>query len=188
MNQVETNKEEEIKSRQQLNKLSDEPLRLRKGQNKQNSDWAIEDKNQFLSTRLTMAVKPLFAGKVTQLVDDYHPNHPNKEDKLERRADQRIADASSDLFKSPFHGLFSNRMPVYRDFHLPNAEELARTPRLSSSKAGNPSENSFLCEECGNPMENPLRLVAKTPPRWIEALATLSPDQVCLCDLKPQLL
>ena len=94
-----------------------------------------------------------------------------KEEKLERRDDTRIADVTSDLSKSPFKGLFS-RMPAYTDFLLPNAEELSRTPRHSSSDA------SDLTEDPGAGQS-----ATKTPPRWNDALATLSPDQVLLTSL-----
>ena len=169
MNLLETKKEEKIKSRQQLNKLPDESLRHWKSQNKQKSQAIVDKKQaeQFLSARRTTKVKPLFAGNVTQLVD-YHPYHPVKEEKLEGRDNTRDADKTSDLFKSFFKDLFSSKMPSYSDFLLPNAEELARTPRhYTSSEAGDPTENT-----------RPLKLTGKTPPHWIEDLATLSPDQV----------
>ena len=119
----------ESKSRQQLNKLPDESLRHWKRQNKQNSRVIVNKSEEFLPTRRDMmTVKPLFARNAAQLVDydGFHPQYLTKEEKLERR----IADVKSDLFESPFKGLFS-RMPAYTDFLLPNAEELGRTPRHS---------------------------------------------------------
>ena len=170
-NFVEKKKEEtvESKSRKQLNKLPDESLRRWENQNRQNRG-RVEKKQdeQFLSTRRRMTKKPLFASDVTQLVDydGFHPHYSTKEEKLERRDDARIADATSNLFKSPFKGLFS-RVPAFTDFLLPNAEELARTPRHSNSDAGDPTEDPRAGQ-----------LATKTPPRWIDAFATLSPDQV----------
>ena len=174
-NPVEKKKEAtvESKSRQRLNKLPDQSLMHWK--NKQDPIVNQKRDEQFLSTRRDMAMKHFFASDVTQLVDydGYHPHHPTKvkEEKLERRDDTRIADVTSDLSKSPFKGLFS-RMPAYTDFLLPNAEELSRTPRHSSSDASDPTEDP----DAGQP-------ATKTPPRWNDALATLSPDQVRLTSL-----
>ena len=167
-NPVEKKKEAtvESKSRQRLNKQLDESLMHWKN----NSRPIVNKKRteQFLWTRRDIAMKPLFASDVTQLVDydGFHPHYSTKEEKLERRDDARIADATSNLFKSPFKGLFS-RVPAFTDFLLPNAEELARTPRHSNSDAGDPTEDPRAGQ-----------LATKTPPRWIDALATLSPDQV----------
>ena len=174
-NPVEKKKEAtvESKSRQRLNKQLDESLMHWKN----NSRPIVNKKRteQFLSTRRDIAMKPLFASDVTQLVDydGYHPHHPTKvkEEKLERRDDTRIADATSDLSKSPFKGLFS-RMPAYTDFLLPNAEELSRTPRHSSYNASDPMEDPDAGQSA-----------TKTLPRWNDALATLSPDQVLLTSL-----
>lgn len=165
-------KNKESKLRQQLNKVQDETLRHLRSQKSQKSRPIMEKKRaeQSLSTRRTMTTKHLFASNLTQLVDydGFHPQYLIKEEKLERRDDKRVenADAKGDLFESSFKGWFSG-MPAYSDFVLPNAEELARTPRHSSSDAADPTEDPGAGQ-----------VATKTPPRWIAALATLSPDQV----------
>ena len=158
------------KSRQQLDKLH---LRhLKRQQHNQNSPQMMDKKRdeEFLSTRLNTTIKPLFASDVTQLVD-YEGFHPDKEEELKKRDDNRItAYTKNDWFESPFKGLFS-RMPAFGDFLLTTSvEELARTPRHSPSDLNDPTEDPRAAWQ----------LATETSPHWITVLATLSPDQVLI--------
>ena len=167
------------KSRQQLDKLH---LRhLKRQQHNQNSQPMMDNKRdeEFLSTRLNTTIKPLFASDVTQLVD-YEGFHPDKEEELKKRDDNRITVyTKSDWFESPFKGLFS-RMPAFGDFLLTTSvKELARTPRHSPSELNDPTEDP----RAGQLATPNWQLATETSPHWITALATLSPDQVLIINI-----